>query len=97
MLNLIEGGKTPLIPVEEAEGMGFKLVVPALSALNSAARGMYDVLRQIRKEGVSDRYKEKLFTFEEFGDLVRLGEIRKKEEKYLPPSVLREKYGCEKK
>lgn len=97
MLNLIEGGKTPLIPVEEAEGMGFKLVVPALSALYSAARGMYDVLRQIRKEGVSDRYKEKLFTFEEFGDLVRLGEIRKKEEKYLPPSVLREKYGCEKK
>jgi len=92
MLNLIEGGKTPLVPVKEAEEIGFKLVVPALSTLYSAARGMYDVMSRIRAEGVSDGYLEKLFTFREFGELVRLDEVREKEEKYLPAGVLEEKY-----
>jgi len=78
MLNLIEGGKTPLVPV--------------LSTLYSAARGMYDVMSRIRAEGVSDGYLEKLFTFREFGELVRLDEVREKEEKYLPAGVLEEKY-----
>jgi len=92
MLNLIEGGKTPLIPVKEAEAMGFKLIVPALSALYSAARGMYNVMKRIHDEGISDGYLDKLFTFKEFGELVRLDEVRAKEEKYLPPSVMRDKY-----
>ncbi len=63
MLNLIEGGKTPLVPVKEAEAMGFKMIVPALSALFAAARGMYEVMSEIRKEGVSDGYLDRLFTF----------------------------------
>jgi len=92
MLNLIEGGKTPLVPVKEAEAMGFKLIVPALSTLYSAARGMYDVMKRIHAEGVSDGYLDKLFTFKEFGELVRLDEVRAKEEKYLPPSVMQDKY-----
>ena len=92
MLNLIEGGKTPLVPVKEAEAMGFKMIVPALSALFAAARGMYGVMSEIRKEGVSDGYLDRLFTFREFAELVRLDEIREMEEKYIPPSVLEEKY-----
>lgn len=92
MLNLIESGKTPLIPVKEAEAMGFKLIVPALSALYAAARGMFDVLSQIRAEGVSDGYAEKLFTFSEFAEMVRLDEIRRMEDKYLTQETLREKY-----
>lgn len=92
MLNLIEGGKTPLVPLKEAEAMGFKLIVPALSALYAAARGMFDVLSKIRAEGVSDGYLDRLFTFGEFVKVVRLDEIREMEEKYLPPSVLEEKY-----
>ena len=92
MLNLIESGKTPLIPVKDAEEMGFKLIVPALSALYAAARGMFDVLSQIRIEGVSDKYADKLFTFSEFAEVVRLDEIRGMEKKYLPADILRKKY-----
>jgi methylisocitrate lyase len=92
MLNLIEGGKTPLVPVKEAEALGFKMIVPALSALFAAARGMYEVMSEIRKEGVSEGYSDRLFTFREFAELVRLDEIREMEEKYIPPSVLEKKY-----
>jgi methylisocitrate lyase len=88
----MEGGKTPLVPVKEAEAMGFKMIVPALSALFAAARGMYEVMSEIRKEGVSEGYSDRLFTFREFAELVRLDEIREMEEKYIPPSALEEKY-----
>ncbi len=93
MLNLPSRGKdSSSVPVKEAEAMGFKMIVPALSALFAAARGMYEVMSEIRKEGVSDGYLDRLFTFREFAELVRLDEIREMEEKYIPPSVLEKKY-----
>lgn len=92
MLNLIEGGKTPLIPIEEAEEMGYKWVVPALSTLYSAAKGMFDVMSEIKEKGVSDRYLDKLISFREFAEVVNLEYIRKMEEEYLPKSVIEEKY-----
>ena len=92
MLNLIEGGKTPLIPIKEAEEMGYKWVVPPLSTLYSAAKGMYDVMSEIRENGVSDQYMDKLISFREFTEVVKLDNIRKMEEKYLPKDIIEDKY-----
>jgi len=92
MLNLIEGGRTPLMTYKEAEGMGFKYVVPALTALSAAARGMYDVMRKVREEGVSDRYADRLFTFQEFARIVHVERFRRMEDDYLPAEVLEERY-----
>jgi len=92
MLNLIEGGKTPIIPIAEAEEMGYKWIVPPLSTLYSAAKGMYEVMSEIRENGVSDRYLDKLISFRDFTEVVHLENIRKMEEEYLPRNVLEEKY-----
>ena len=92
MLNLIEGGRTPLVTYKEAEEMGFKYVVPALTALLAAAKGMYDVMRRIREEGVSNKYLDRLFTFQEFAQVVHLDRFRQMEERYLPSEVLDDRY-----
>jgi methylisocitrate lyase len=92
MLNLIEGGRTPLVTYKEAEEMGFKYVVPALTALSAAAKGMYDVMRRVREEGVSDAYLDRLFSFQEFARVVHLERFRRMEEQYLPSEVLDERY-----
>ena len=92
MLNLIEGGRTPLVTYKEAEEMGFKYVVPALTALSAAAKGMYDVMRRVREEGVSDAYLDRLFSFQEFARVVHLERFRRMEEQYLPSEVLEERY-----
>lgn len=92
MLNLIEGGRTPLMTYREAEALGFKYVVPALTALFAAAKGMYDVMRRVREEGVSDAYLDRLFTFQEFAKLVRLDRYSEMETRYLPSEQLEEKY-----
>jgi methylisocitrate lyase len=92
MLNLIEGGKTPLISYEEAAGMGFRIVVPALTSLFAAAKGMYDVMKQVREKGVSLDYKERLFDFASFAEIVRLDKIQEMERKYLPAGDIASRY-----
>ncbi len=92
MLNLIEGGRTPLLSYKEAEEMGFKYIAPAITALSAAAKGMYDVMSRVRNEGVSDRYLDRLFPFQEFARIVHLERFRQMEEQYLPAEILEERY-----
>lgn len=92
MLNLVEGGRTPLMTYKEAEDLGFKYVVPALTALMAAAKGMYDVMRRVREEGVSDAYLDRLFSFQEFSRIVHMERFRRMEDAYLPSAVLDERY-----
>jgi 2-methylisocitrate lyase-like PEP mutase family enzyme len=92
MLNLIEGGRTPLLTYREAEELGFKYVVPALTTLFAAAKGMYDVMQHVRNEGVSNAYLDRLIGFQEFAQVVHLDRFRQMEEQYLPSEQLDEKY-----
>jgi methylisocitrate lyase len=80
------------VTYRDAEEMGFKYVVPALTALSAAAKGMYDVMRRVREEGVSDGYLDRLFSFREFAQIVRLERFRAMEERYLPSELLEERY-----
>ncbi len=50
MANLIENGKTPLLPLAELEEMGYKIAVYALSLLNAAITAQIKALAAI-KEG----------------------------------------------
>lgn len=93
MLNLIEGGRTPLLTYREAEELGFKYVALAITALSAAAKGMYDVMRRVREEGASNAYLDRLFTFQEFAQVVHLDRFRQMEDRYLPADALEERYG----
>jgi methylisocitrate lyase len=92
MLNFIEGGRTPLVPYAEAEALGFKYIALAITALSAAAKGMYDVMRRVREEGASNAYLDRLFTFQEFAQVVRVDRFRQMEDRYLPSEVLEERY-----
>lgn len=92
MLNLIEGGKTPLLGYAEAEALGYKYLVPGLTSLFAAARGLYKVMRRIKEQGVSNDYAEDLISFKEFAEIVRLNDIRDMEVKYLPSEQVENRY-----
>ena len=75
-MNLIEGGKTPLVSVKEAESMGFKIVFFGLTALYSAARGMMDVLKLLKAEENAQSYLDRLITFPQFEEIVNTDKIK---------------------
>ena len=93
MLNLVEGGRTPIVSVKEAEKMGFKMVIFPVTALYSAAKAMYDNLLILRETGSVEPYLERLITFPEFAKIVGTERIRRMEQKYLPQKILKERYG----
>lgn len=49
MANMIEGGRTPLLPVEQLQAIGYKIAVYPLTPLNAAILAMRRALRDIRK------------------------------------------------
>jgi methylisocitrate lyase len=93
MLNLIEGGRTPLVSVEEAEKLGFKIVIFPLTALYAAAKAMIDTLTTLKEKGTAQAYLDKLVTFPEFAKIVEIQRFREMEDKYLPEKMLELMYG----
>ncbi len=81
-LNLIEGGKTPVIGVKQAEELGFKVVAFPLTTLWAATRAIFKTLKTLQQEGSAQSYLKELTTWQEFQEIIGLPEISKMEEKY---------------
>lgn len=82
VLNLIEGGKTPIVSVKEAEKMGFKIVAFPLTALLAATKAITDALRILKETGSAQSYISELTTWAEFNEIIGLPKIREMEEQY---------------
>ena len=93
MLNLIEGGRTPLISVQEAEKLGFKMVIFPLTALYSATKAMIDTLTILKEKRSAQDYLDKLVTFPEFAKIIGIDKYREMEDRYIPEEILKKMYG----
>ncbi|PYV43989.1 MAG: carboxyvinyl-carboxyphosphonate phosphorylmutase, partial [Acidobacteria bacterium] len=69
MLNQIEGGQTPTLPVRELQALGYKIVAYALTALMASVRAMQRTLRFLHQEGATDQYLNDIASFEELDEL----------------------------
>lgn len=54
LINLVVGGKTPIIDFAELDQMGFGLVLYANVALQGALKGMHDALSMLKSDGRMD-------------------------------------------
>ena len=72
--NMVEGGKTPLLSVDELAELGFSLILfPGIitRAVTGAARSL---LRELAEAGSTQGMIDDMATFDEVNDLVGLGE-----------------------
>jgi 2,3-dimethylmalate lyase len=82
MLNLVEGGKTPLINATQAQSFGFKFVAFPLTTLLSATKAMIHTLEILKKTYSPESYLSDLTTWSEFNEIIGVPKIREMEEKY---------------
>ncbi len=82
MLNLIEGGKTPLFTFKEVKDMGYKILAIPLTALYSGVGAMLSALRALKERGYLDSNQKGMITFKEFSDIVGLFDLLNKEKEY---------------
>jgi len=68
--NMIEGGRTPVLPKQRLVALGYQLILYPLAALLAAARAMELVCRQLRQEGTTAGLEDRLMPFDEFNGLI---------------------------
>jgi 2-methylisocitrate lyase-like PEP mutase family enzyme len=72
--NMVEGGKTPLLPAAELGAMGYGLVLYANAPLRLAAHAVQAGLRVLRETGTTATILDRMLSWPERQRLVRLAE-----------------------
>ena len=72
--NMIEGGRTPVLPKQRLIDLGFQLILYPLTALFASARLIESVYRTLKEDGTTQRETERLMTFAEFNALIGVDE-----------------------
>ncbi|MBM3262472.1 MAG: oxaloacetate decarboxylase [candidate division Zixibacteria bacterium] len=70
--NMIEGGKTPVLPQEEMEKLGFDLILYPLTGLYAAAEALSILYRTLKEKGTSLSEADRLMAFSRFNELIGL-------------------------
>ena len=60
LVNMVEGGKTPLLPNETLQEIGFKVVIYANAPLKASIKGMKDLLQYLKNTGSTANCDDKL-------------------------------------
>ncbi|MDN7247054.1 isocitrate lyase/PEP mutase family protein [Planococcus shenhongbingii] len=83
IINMVEGGSTPLVSLEEAEEMGFQIMLCANTVLRSAIKGIQESLRVLKQERSQQNIHDLICTWEERQELFKLKQIKQWEKEYL--------------
>jgi 2-methylisocitrate lyase-like PEP mutase family enzyme len=65
LINLFEGGKTPLVPLGRLEEIGYRIVIIPSDLQRAAIRAMQEVLAAMRRDGNSRAVADRMATFAE--------------------------------
>lgn len=65
LMNMFYGGKTPLVPVDDLQKMGYQLVIIPSDLQRAAIRAMQNTLQAIKKDGDSKAMSAQLASFAE--------------------------------
>ncbi|HHY38589.1 MAG TPA: carboxyvinyl-carboxyphosphonate phosphorylmutase [Clostridia bacterium] len=82
--NMLEGGKTPLVPAAQLEEFGFKMVLYANLALRASIKACQEVLACLRDTGWSQPALSRIVSMDERNRLTRYDFIEEAEKRYNP-------------
>jgi len=90
LANMVENGRTPLLPSAELERLGYKLVIFPVTSVLAEANILFRVFKELFETGTTDKLVSDslLFNFEEFNNFLGAKDMRNLEKKYLPQEVV---------
>jgi methylisocitrate lyase len=84
VINVIEGGRTPVLPLERIAELGFFSVGYVLSGLFAAAHAMAATYSHLLEHGSTERIAANLMSFDELTSLLGLDEKYELDAKFRP-------------
>lgn len=82
LANDLEGGKSPLLPAKVLEEIGYNVVVFPVAVTYAIARAVTDLMTEIKKNGTSEGFLDRMIIFEEFNKFIGLPEMRELEQSF---------------
>ena len=83
LVNVFEGGKTPMLGAQELKDMGFRLGIYPSQTHRAAIRAAQRVLAAMKRDGDTRAIETELATFQEREDAVGTADWRALEDKYM--------------
>src|SRR5215468_4366998 len=86
LVNVFKGGKTPMLPVERLEQMGYRIAIYPSETQRAGIHAMRRVLALLKRAGTTEAMDETLTTFKERDKIVGLDDWQELERRYLAVS-----------
>lgn len=83
MVNMLPGGRTPMLTAKELQDIGYSVVAYATTCTYTIARAVKDIFDILKRNGTTAGYEDRMMKFDEFNRLVGLEEIREIENAYM--------------
>ena len=80
--NMIEQGRTPVLPQQELADLGFQLILYPLAGLYASAKALETIYTQLQTNGTTTGHEDQLLSFERFNDLIGVDQKYAEAEKY---------------
>ena len=83
LVNVFKGGKTPMLPVERLEKMGYRIAIYPSETQRAAIHAMRNALSTLKRDGTTESIDAALTTFKERDKIVNLDGWQKIEKSYM--------------
>ncbi len=84
VINVEEAGKLAHLSAAELERLGFRLAIYPGLARYAAGYAIRDALRVLRRDGNTAKARDRMLTFQEYNDTLKLPDIESWERRFLP-------------
>jgi 2-methylisocitrate lyase-like PEP mutase family enzyme len=75
MVNMVEGGKTPMLPANELEALGFALVIFPGAIVRTLAKAAEDFYTSLKAHSSTDPFRARMFDFDALNRLIGTPEM----------------------
>jgi len=82
MANMVEGGKTPILPAAELEALGFSLVIFPGGIVRTLAKTAVDYYTSLAAHGSTQPFRERMFDFDALNRLIGTPEMLESGRRY---------------
>jgi 2-methylisocitrate lyase-like PEP mutase family enzyme len=84
MVNMVEGGKTPMLPAGELESLGFALVIFPGAIVRTLAKAAEDFYASLKAHSSTEPFRGRMFDFDALNRLIGTPEMLEHGKRYAP-------------
>jgi 2-methylisocitrate lyase-like PEP mutase family enzyme len=82
LANMVEGGKTPILPAQELQELGFAVVIFAAGVLRAIAMTAEEFYRSLKANGSTEQFRSRMFDFNGLNALIGTSEMLERGRRY---------------